>query len=99
MLVVLLIGVTVSFLVSWSAYEWMPLTAYFVWLLIGMLLLRFVPLLVLTTYDAVAAIASRSGWRGRSTGARFVAISHFAVAVALVALPVEPAAQRPAGAR
>jgi hypothetical protein len=82
-LLVLMLGVTISFIVSWQAYEWAPMTAYFVWLLIGMLLLRFVPLLVLTTYDAIAALVAM-GLEGPIAGARIVAITHFGFAIALV---------------
>ena len=40
-LVVLLVGVVACFGVSLASYPLMPLTAYYVWLLLGMLLLRF----------------------------------------------------------
>ena len=51
-LVALLVGVVACFGVSLASYSLMPLTAYYVWLLLGMLLLRFRPLVVLcaTTY-------------------------------------------------
>lgn len=81
---VLLLGVTASFGVSVVAYEWMPLASYFVWLFVGAVLLRFVPLLVLATYDAAAAIAALA-LAGPITGARWVAIANFLLAVVLVA--------------
>jgi Stage II sporulation protein E (SpoIIE) len=46
-LVLLMAGLTVSFAISLVEYTWMPLTAYFVWLLLGMVLLRFRPLAAL----------------------------------------------------
>ena len=39
-------GVGISFAVSLARPRWMPLAAYFVWLLVAMLLLRFGPLIV-----------------------------------------------------
>ncbi len=47
-LAALLCGVALCAVVSVVEYALMPLTAYFVWLLLGMLLLRFRPLVVLT---------------------------------------------------
>lgn len=82
-LAVLLVLVTLSFLVSWWAYAWMPLTAYFVWLLVGMLLLRFLPLAILAVYDATAGIASIAV-QGSITGVRGVAIANLLIAVVLV---------------
>lgn len=82
-LAVLLVLVTLSFLVSWWAYAWMPLTAYFVWLLVGMLLLRFLPLAILAVYDATAGIASIAV-QGSITGVRGVAIANLLIAVILV---------------
>ena len=52
-LVALLTGVTLCFFVSLASYSLMPFTAYFVWLLLGMLLLRFRPL--------VAAVGDHDG--------------------------------------
>jgi hypothetical protein len=51
----LLLGVAVCFVVSIAQYALMPMTAYYVWLLLGMLLLRFTPLVVLSTAAAAAA--------------------------------------------
>ena len=82
-LAVLLGAVTLSFLVSWWSYAWMPLTAYFVWLLVGTLLLRFVPLAILAVYDAGAGIASL--WHdGPMTGVRTIATIHLLLAAGLV---------------
>ena len=82
-LAVLLAAVTLSFAVSWWAYSWMPLTAYFVWLLAGMLLLRFVPLAILATCTAAAGIASLLS-DGPLTAVRAVAVVHLLLAAALV---------------
>jgi hypothetical protein len=57
-LAALLIGVCLCFVVSVIEYSVMPMTAYYIWLLLGMLLLRFRPLLVLTTATAAAALAA-----------------------------------------
>lgn len=55
-LVTLLIGVLLSFGVSVLDYSLMPLTTYFVWLLLGMILLRFWPLVVLGLSTVTLAI-------------------------------------------
>lgn len=55
---VLLVGVGLSFLVSLWEYSLMPLTAYFIWLLLGMLLLRFRPMIVLAVIIPVASVAA-----------------------------------------
>jgi Stage II sporulation protein E (SpoIIE) len=57
-LVALLLGVGICFVVSVVEYPLMPMTAYYVWLLLGMLLLRFLPLLVLSLVTASAAVAA-----------------------------------------
>ena len=44
----LLLGVALCFAVSLARYALMPFTAYYVWLLLGMLLLRFRPLVLLS---------------------------------------------------
>ncbi len=54
-LLVLLVGVSLCFVVSLFAYNFMPLTAYYVWLLLGMLLLRFRPLVVCVVVTGAAA--------------------------------------------
>lgn len=55
-LAVLMLGVLASFAVSYANYDLMPFTAFFVWLLLGMILLRFVPLLVLCSVTPVLAV-------------------------------------------
>jgi len=57
-LVALLLGVSISFAISVAAYAFMPMTAYYVWLLLGMLLLRFRPLVVLSTVTATASLVA-----------------------------------------
>ena len=54
----LLLGVCLCFVVSLLAYPLMPMSAYYVWLLLGMLLLRFRPLVVLSLVTASAALAA-----------------------------------------
>ena len=57
-LVVLLCGVALCFVVSVIEYALMPMTTYFLWLLLGMLLLRFRPLAVLCGVTAAAAVGA-----------------------------------------
>ncbi|MCY7394664.1 MAG: serine/threonine-protein phosphatase [Nocardioides sp.] len=57
-LAVLLLGVGLSFTVSLWRYPYMPLTTYFIWLLLGMLLLRFRPLALLSVTATSAAVAA-----------------------------------------
>jgi hypothetical protein len=79
----LLCGVAVSFVVSWNAYRWMPLTAYFVWLLAGMLLLRFQPLTLLAVVATTAAIVAMAH-NGEIDGARATALVTLLVSAALI---------------
>jgi hypothetical protein len=57
-LLALLLGVGLCFVVSLVEYSFMPLTAYYIWLLLGMMLLRFRPLVVLTLWTLAAAIGA-----------------------------------------
>jgi hypothetical protein len=82
-LLILLGCVAAAFVVSWNAYEWMPLTTYFVWLLIGMLLLRFVPLVVLSASVIVAAVVAIVH-QGDITGVRVVAMLSLVIVTALI---------------
>lgn len=82
-LLVLLACVSVSFIVSWNAYELMPLTAYFVWLLVGMLLLRFAPLVLVAAYVGLASTTSMVH-EGPVTGAHAAALLSLFVAIALI---------------
>lgn len=79
----LLTGISLSFTVSLAWPQWMPLAAYFVWLFLSMLLLRFVPLVVAVLWDCVAAVVSTAAG-GPVLGARGVAMGMFLVAVAIV---------------
>lgn len=81
---ILLLGVAVSFAISIADYDLMPLTTYFVWLLLGMLLLRFRPLLVLTTATTVAAVGALLASELALSGARVSALVSLAVAVAVI---------------
>ncbi|MET0524057.1 MAG: PP2C family protein-serine/threonine phosphatase [Nocardioides sp.] len=82
-LLILLGCVAVAFLVSWYAYEWMPFPTYFIWLLIGMLLLRFVPLCILSAVVFVAAIVSMRHY-GEITGPRTVAVVSLVIVIWLI---------------
>jgi hypothetical protein len=54
----LLVGVSLCFVVSLLNYGLMPMTTYYVWLLLGMLLLRFRPLVVLSVVTGAAAVTA-----------------------------------------
>ena len=82
-LFILLAAVLVAFVVSWNAYEWMPLATYFVWLLVGMLLLRFAPLAVLAGVVCTAAVVSLRH-DGMIVGARSVSVVSLVVVTALI---------------
>ncbi|MCW2866578.1 MAG: hypothetical protein JWR20_766 [Marmoricola sp.] len=57
-LAALLAGVAGCFAVSVHRYDLMPLTSYYLWLLLGMLLLRYQPLLVLVALTTLAAVTA-----------------------------------------
>ncbi len=57
-LATLLLGVALCFVVSVLEYSLMPMTTYYIWLLLGMLLLRYRPLLVLSLVTGAAAVAA-----------------------------------------
>ena len=80
---VLLVLIGLSFVVSVLAPAWMPLSAYFVWLLVAMLVLRFEWLLVVAAVNALAGVAAMA-LNGPLTGARLVAMVEFVLAVLLV---------------
>ncbi|WP_244928253.1 PP2C family protein-serine/threonine phosphatase [Nocardioides sp. W7] len=83
-LVLLLLGVAASFAVSVIDYEIMPLTTYFVWLLLGMLLLRFRPLVWLTLAASAAAVGSVLVSDMTFNGARASALTSLALSVAII---------------
>lgn len=80
---VLLVGVLLCFCVSVARYSLMPFTAYFVWLLLGMLLLRFRPLVALSTITTVAATTAML-LDPPLTGPRITAFITLLLSVALV---------------
>lgn len=82
-LLVLVAGVLASFVVGWFSYPLMPLTTYFVWLLLGMLLLRFRPLVLLAVSVLVAA-PTVMVHDGPVAGPRVTALATLVVAVALI---------------
>ncbi len=75
--------ISASFVVSVTAPEWMPLAAYFVWLLIAMMLLRFRPLVLVGAVNAVAGVLALA-LNGPITVSRGMAMAAFALAVLLV---------------
>lgn len=79
----LLVCVGACFLVSLVNYGLMPLTAYFVWLLLGMLLLRFWPLVVLVVAASGAGVTGLLG-AGELTSARVTALVVLALCVLLI---------------
>jgi hypothetical protein len=79
----LLVAVAVCFAISLAKYSLMPLTAYFLWLLIGMLLLRFVPLVVLCSVTVVAAVTATLS-DGTLAGPRVTAIVALLLSTALI---------------
>ena len=56
---VLLACVTLSFVVSMNDYRLFPVTGFVIWLLLGAMLLRYGPLLVLAALIVVAAVVAR----------------------------------------
>ena len=80
---VLLLGVVLCFAVSVARYALMPFTAYYVWLLLGMLLLRFRPLVLLSGIVLVAATTAML-LDPPLTGARITAFLTFLVSLSLI---------------
>ncbi|MCD4535268.1 serine/threonine-protein phosphatase [Nocardioides sp. cx-169] len=80
---VLMALVAVSFVISLTDYNALPLTSYFVWLIVGMLLLRFWFLAVMTTWTACAAVTAML-LEGPVDGPRTAALITMGVAVALI---------------
>jgi hypothetical protein len=79
----LLALVAASFVVSLVEPAWMPLAAFFVWLLVAMMVLRFKPLVVVATADACAGVGALAA-NGPVAGVRVVAMVEFVLAVLLV---------------
>jgi hypothetical protein len=82
-LLLLLTGVALCFVVSVSAYALMPMIIYFVWLLLGMLMLRFRPLVVLCL-AAVAAAYTAIALDPPMSSARFTSCVILLVSVLLI---------------
>jgi hypothetical protein len=80
---IMLTIIAASFVVSVTAPEWMPLAAYFVWLLIAMMLLRFRPLVLVCAVNAVAGVLAVA-INGPITESRAIAMVAFVIAVLLV---------------
>jgi hypothetical protein len=80
---ILLVGVTISLVVSLNHYDVMPLTAYFVWLLLGAVLLRYLPMVVLCAWTLAAAVVAALD-QGPLTGARVAAVVTMVLAVLLL---------------
>jgi hypothetical protein len=80
---VLVCLIAASFVVSVVTPQWMPLAAYFVWLLVALLVLRFQALIVVAAVDLVAGLGAVAVG-GELTAARVVAMCLFALSVLLV---------------
>jgi hypothetical protein len=76
-------GVAASFAVSVSRYELFPLAGYLLWLMLGMLLLRFWPLVGLTGAISVAGVVACLSQEA-ATDRRVAGIVILTLAVALV---------------
>jgi hypothetical protein len=81
--VVLLALIGVSFAVSVAQPDWVPLAGNFVWLLVGSLVLRFRPLLLVAGVDAAAGVGTMVA-AGPLTVPRAVAMIEFLLVVVLV---------------
>ncbi|HEY1134712.1 MAG TPA: PP2C family protein-serine/threonine phosphatase [Nocardioides sp.] len=80
---VLLVGVAVCFGVSLWNYGVMPVTVYLVWLIVGMMVLRFWPLAVFAGVCGVLGFTAVI-WDGEFTAPRISALVALVVAAALV---------------
>ncbi len=79
----LVVGVAASLAVSMTRYDLFPLSGYFLWLLLGMLLLRFAPLLALSAIIVVAALGARLD-QGEVAGGRVAGLVLLGLSVLLV---------------
>ncbi|CAN5448938.1 PP2C family protein-serine/threonine phosphatase [soil metagenome] len=82
-LAVLILGVALSTVVSIVEYPLFPITGFFLWLLLGSLLLRFGPLVILTIGITAAAVAARLG-EGEVAGGRTASLIGVVLSAALV---------------
>ena len=85
MLGLLLLGLLVCFLVAWFAYDWLPTGAFFLGPLLGLTLLRFRPLAVLTAATVVAAVVAylHAGGRMHQLGLGDVVVAAVMIAIVL----------------
>ncbi len=81
-LCLLLGGSAASFAAAWAAPDLVPVTVWFVWLLLGVLLLRTLPLVVLSGFILVAAGATTL--HEGVDGPAFATLATLAVSVGLV---------------
>jgi hypothetical protein len=82
---VLLTGLVVCLAIGWFAYDWLPLGALFLWPLLGLTLLRFRPLAVLTgaTVVAAGAVYLHNGGQMRHLGLGDVLVAALAIGIIL----------------
>lgn len=80
----LVLLILLSLVVSLVNHDLMPLTAYFLWLLIARILLSFRPLLVVATVNAIAGSLALLLVPNGMTPVRWLAVAEFLVAVLLV---------------
>jgi hypothetical protein len=81
--VIMLAIIAASLVVSITAPQWMPLAAYFVWLLVASMVLRFRPLVLVGAADAAAGVLALAV-SDPITGSRATAMVTFIIAVLLV---------------
>ncbi len=82
-LVGMLVGVALCFVVSVLNYALMPMTAYYPWLLLGMMLLRFRPLVTLVAVVATAQV-SAVALDPPMTGTRLTGLFTLAICLVLI---------------
>jgi hypothetical protein len=80
---VLVVGVLLSMVLSLNAYEVFPIAGFFVWLLLGLLLLRFRELLALAVLVTVAGAFARLD-QGDAAGGRLSGVVLLVLASSLV---------------
>ncbi|WP_372735686.1 PP2C family protein-serine/threonine phosphatase [Nocardioides sp.] len=81
----LLVGVAVSFVLSITVLPWLPVTTYFLWLLVALLVLRPGPVFVVVVSACVLAVIAAVA-RNEVSAARWLALVELMVAGALVVL-------------
>lgn len=83
-LAILLSGVGVSFGISIWEYSYLPFSVYFVWLLLGMMLLRFIPLASLCAFVTAAAVYAMVADDDPVSAGRIAALATLAIVVCLM---------------